>query len=231
MMMIITVPKSYVVSGLPLWRNKDDFTPSEPANCFRPTGTAPSFPVISRVPTAWLASSRRGSFLSVQPLGSCFQTTTLQLQLSCFCCFLCCTAWVASIAILLLPFSSWILNSWMVSISCTFLAYIFPAFLLPYLFPYFSSLLFLFVLCLSTSWLSSITCQSVVFPSISYVRTTWLISFTCVSLAFPSISAFLPVRFCVHHLSAFLPPGSPITCKTIVLLASLNPLVCLLNSS
>lgn len=40
MMMIITVPKSYVVSGLPLWCNKDDFTLTEPATCFR---TFPGF--------------------------------------------------------------------------------------------------------------------------------------------------------------------------------------------
>jgi hypothetical protein len=169
MMIIITVPKSYVVSGLPLWCNKDDFTLTEPATCFRtfpgflppdsrPTGTAPSFPSISRVPTAWPASTRRGSFLSVQSLGSCFQTITLQLQLSCFCCFLCWTAWIASVAILFLPFISWILNSWIASISCTFLVYTFLAFLLPDLRPYFSALLILFVFCLSTSWLSSITC-------------------------------------------------------------------------
>ena len=35
MMMIITVPKSYVVSGLPLWCNKDDFTLTEPSTCYR----------------------------------------------------------------------------------------------------------------------------------------------------------------------------------------------------
>lgn len=121
MMIIITVPKSYVVSGLPLWCNKDDFTLTEPATCFRtfpgflppdsrPTGTAPSFPAISRVPTASLASTWRGSFLSIQFLGSCFLTTTLQLQLYCFCYFSCWTAWIASIAILFLPFISWILK-------------------------------------------------------------------------------------------------------------------------
>lgn len=168
MMMIITVPKSYVVSGLPLWCNKDDFTLTEPATCFRtfpgflppdsrPTGTAPTLPAISRVPTAWLASTRRGSFLSVQSLGSCFLTTTLQLQLSCFCCFLRWTAWIASITILFLAFISSFLNL-VTSISCTFLVYIFPAFLLPDLCPYFTALLILFVFCLSTSWLSSITC-------------------------------------------------------------------------
>jgi len=57
-----------------------------------------------------------------------------------------------------LPFISWIPNSWVASISCTFLVYIFPALLLPDLCPYFSTLLILFVFCLSTSWLSSITC-------------------------------------------------------------------------
>ena len=168
MMMIITVPKSYVVSGLPLWCNKDDFTLTEPATCFRPVhgflqpdsrppDTASSFPAISRVPTAWLWSTGHSSFVSGHFPGSYRLARIHQARLLCFCSvpwfllpddgsstttvlflLLCFTAWIAPITFLLFPFSFWIFNSWMASISCTCLVYFFPAFLLPGLCPYFS---------------------------------------------------------------------------------------------
>ena len=55
MMIIITVPKSYVVSGLPLWCNKDDFTLTEPATCFR---TFPGSYRLTRVQRAQLLRFR-----------------------------------------------------------------------------------------------------------------------------------------------------------------------------
>ena len=135
-------------------------------------------------------------------------------------------------AILFFLFSSWVSIAWIASISYNSTFRSVPAFsppawrpsVVPFLFPfslrfYCPAFVHVFQLsCLysfsaflprgSRPWLGSL----VIFPFISYVRTI-----PCESLAFPSLSASLLPCLRPHLFSALLPPGSPITCKTMVL--------------
>ena len=166
MMMIITVPKSYVVSGLPLWCNKDDFTLTEPATCFRPVhgflqpdsrppDTASSFPAISRVPTAWLWSTGHSSFVSGHFPGSYRLARIHQARLLCFCCCVLPPGLRLSHFSCFRSVSGFLTPEWRPSVVPVLFTFSLRFYCLAFVRIF---LLLLFVFCLTTSWLSSVTC-------------------------------------------------------------------------